>query len=651
MKAQSALLAVALAGGMISGACGAGAGSLSGTAGVSGNAGATGAGGSAGATCPNVTACGGALVGAWTVTSSCLTISGALDLSLVGAGCPSAPVTGSLTVTGTFTANADGTYNDDTITTGDEQFTLGPSCLVISSTPVTCDGAAGIIKNLGYSTLTCTPAAGGGCNCSGTARQTGGLGVLSVAPSTNSNYTTSGSVVTISNDGGDVRYSFCVSGNTLTVTPQITSPTMAGTIVLQKGDNPGTGGTGGAGAGGSGGTSGPGGAGGSGGAGGVTGSGGGGQGGSNGAGGSAGRGGAGGTGGRGGAAGSGGRGGAGGSAGSTGAGGTAGAAGSGSVVGPCDIYGRANNPCVAAHSTVRALLGAYSGKLYQVRNAAGATKDILTLTPGGAADGPSQDTFCAGTTCVITAVYDQSGKGNDLWYQGSTQVPGSTSSTPAKATTESLTLSGHKVYSLYINPNNSYWVDASKSGIPLGAQPEGMYMVTSGKHFNGGCCFDYGNSETDRKADGSGAMDAINFSSITAWGTGAGNGPWVMADLEYGVFAQNNTMKNQNDPTQTATYVTAVLKNNGTTEFALRGSDATSGNLGTYYKGALPGGWSPMKKQGAIILGSGGDCCKPGGGANLSAGTFYEGCIVIGYPSDATEDAVQANVVAAGYGK
>ena len=83
---------------------------------------------------------------------------------------------------------------------------------------------------------------------------------------------------------------------------------------------------------------------------------------------------------------------------------------------------------MAAHSTVRALFGAYGGKLYQVRNAAGTTKDILTLTPGGFADGASQDTFCMGTTCVITVVYDQSGKGNDLWYQGSTMVPGSTSS-------------------------------------------------------------------------------------------------------------------------------------------------------------------------------------------------------------------------------
>jgi hypothetical protein len=67
------------------------------------------------------------------------------------------------------------------------------------------------------------------------------------------------------------------------------------------------------------------------------------------------------------------------------------------------------------------------------------------------------------------------------------------------------------------------------------------------------------------------------------------------------------------------------------------------------WDGALPNGYNPMRKQGAIVLGSGGDCCKPGGGANLSAGTFYEGAIVSGFPSDATENAVQANIVAAGY--
>ncbi len=614
------------------GRAGSGVGGGAGTFAGAGNGGSLGAGGSPASggssgsvgSCDGATACGGDVVGTWTVMSSCLDVGGELDLSLFGAGCLSAPVTGSLQVTGTWTAKQDGSYLDETITSGSEQFTLAPSCLIISSAPVTCEGAANLLVNAGYSSLTCTDADGGGCNCSGTVHQNGGLGVVSFAPSTGGNYTTANNTITITGDSGDTKHSYCVSGNTMTWTPQSTKPTTSGTIVLAKVEVSGAGGAGGMGAGGMG-------AGGMG-AGGM------------GAGGM-------GAGGMGaGGMGAGGMGAGGMGAGAAGMAGMAGAAGGGSEE-PCDIYQAAGNPCVAAHSTTRALFGAYNGKLYQVRNSGGMTKDILTLAPGGIADGVSQDEFCSGTTCVITAVYDQSGNGNDLWYQGSTQVPGSPQSSPAKATTESLNVGGHKVYSLYINPGNSYWVDASTSGIATGNEPEGMYMVTSGKHYNSGCCFDYGNSETDRNADGAGTMDALNLSSITAWGTGAGSGPWVLADLEYGLFSQGSSGKNQNDPSQTSTYVTAVLKNNGTTEYSLRGGDAAAGALSTYYKGGLPGGWSPMKKQGAIVLGSGGDCCKPSGGANLSDGTFYEGCIVTGYPSDATEDKVQANVVAAGYGK
>ena len=49
-----------------------------------------------------------------------------------------------------------------------------------------------------------------------------------------------------------------------------------------------------------------------------------------------------------------------------------------------------------------------------------------------------------------------------------------------------------------------------------------------------------------------------------------------------------------------------------------------------------------------IVLGSGGDCCYSNN--SVSQGT-YEGAIVSGYPSDATDDAIQANIVNAGYGK
>jgi non-reducing end alpha-L-arabinofuranosidase len=319
--------------------------------------------------------------------------------------------------------------------------------------------------------------------------------------------------------------------------------------------------------------------------------------------------------------------------------------------GPCDIYASGGTPCVAAHSTVRALYGSYNGNLYQVRRSSdNTTRDVGVLAEGGVANAATQDSFCAGTSCVITVVYDQSGRGNDLWYQGSSQVPGSTQSRPANATSESLTVGGSKAYSLYINPGNSYWRDGHLTGVPTGSAPEGMYMVTSGTHVNNGCCFDYGNSETTRSADAAGAMDAINFSTQCWFGGCSGTGPWVQADLEWGLYPGGSQSWNPNQRAFPNRFVTATLKNNGTTRFAIKGSNAQSGNLFTLWDGALPPGYSPMKKQGAIILGSGGDCCKPGGGANLSAGTFYEGAMVSGYPSDATENAVQANIIAAGYG-
>ena len=78
------------------------------------------------------------------------------------------------------------------------------------------------------------------------------------------------------------------------------------------------------------------------------------------------------------------------------------------ATGPCDIYGSAGTPCVAAHSTTRALYGTYSGRLYQVRRGSdGALADIGTLAAGGFAPGPAQDAFCANSNCVMTQIYDQ----------------------------------------------------------------------------------------------------------------------------------------------------------------------------------------------------------------------------------------------------
>ena len=314
--------------------------------------------------------------------------------------------------------------------------------------------------------------------------------------------------------------------------------------------------------------------------------------------------------------------------------------------GPCDIYAAGGTPCVAAHSTTRALFAAYNGALYQVERSSDSTfKDIGVLTTGGVANAAAQDSFCAATTCTITRVYDQTGNGNTLVYQG----PGGTggADTAAIATSEAVSVGGQKAYALYINPGNSYFAYNSTGGVPTGSAPEGEYMVTSGTHVNNGCCFDYGNTETNHKAGGAGAMDAINFSTECWFGGCSGTGPWVQADLEAGLFSGGSTTWNSSQISETSHFVTAMLKNNGTTAMALKGANAASGSLGTFYSGALPSGYDPMVKQGAIILGSGGDCCQTN--TNKSEGTFYEGAMVKGYPSDATDAAVQSNIAAAGY--
>src|SRR6266702_4721127 len=86
---------------------------------------------------------------------------------------------------------------------------------------------------------------------------------------------------------------------------------------------------------------------------------------------------------------------------------------------PCDIYASGGTPCVAAHSTTRALYGSYNGPLYQVRRSSdNTTRDIGVLAAGGVANAATQDSFCAGTTCLITIIYDQTSRGNNL-----TQAP------------------------------------------------------------------------------------------------------------------------------------------------------------------------------------------------------------------------------------
>ncbi|MER6008342.1 arabinofuranosidase catalytic domain-containing protein, partial [Nonomuraea angiospora] len=207
---------------------------------------------------------------------------------------------------------------------------------------------------------------------------------------------------------------------------------------------------------------------------------------------------------------------------------------------PCDIYAAGGTPCVAAHSTTRALYASYNGSLYQVRRSSdNATQNIGVLSAGGSANASTQDSFCAGTTCLITVIYDQSGRGNHLTQAPPGGFPGPAPGgydNLANATAAPTTVNGHKAYGVYVAAGTGYR-NNNTNGVARGDQPEGMYAIFDGTHYNGGCCFDYGNAETNSRDNGNGTMEAIYFGNIKVWGYGTGNGPWVMADLENGLFS------------------------------------------------------------------------------------------------------------------
>ena len=324
--------------------------------------------------------------------------------------------------------------------------------------------------------------------------------------------------------------------------------------------------------------------------------------------------------------------------------------------GPCDIYAAAGDPCVAAHSTTRALYASYDGPLYQVvRQSDGKSKDIGVVQPAGAdaggyADAVAQDAFCANTVCWITKIYDQSGKHNDL-----TQAPRGGFSGPALggfnnvpvADMAPVTVMGQKVYGAFIEPGMGLRDDDPK-GTAVDDQAEGQYWVINGRHFNSGCCFDYGNAEIDSRDDDNGTMETAYFGDAPYWFHGSAPGPWIMTDQENNLVGCVNAdgSKQCNMPDIHWRFVTAMAKGEPH-HWTSMGGDAQRGELQVMFSGPrVNATYDPMRKQGAILLGNGGD------NSNSSQGTFYEGAVTAAgtFPTDDTDQQVQANIVAAGYG-
>jgi len=267
-----------------------------------------------------------------------------------------------------------------------------------------------------------------------------------------------------------------------------------------------------------------------------------------------------------------------------------------------------------------------------------------------------QDSFCEKDSCTVMRIYDQSPNKNHLDLgpaggAGKTPDNGVNASANPILIMNQATGKQQPVYGAMFDPGMGYRNDHTKN-IATGDEPECMYMVVAGAHYNAACCFDYGNAETDNNDDGKGTMEAVYWGTSKGWSYGAGAGPWVMADLENGLWAGSNGGANPGNTPIRTDFVTAMVKGDTKNHFALKHADATAAKtsaassqkqLKTLYDGKRPAKYEVMKKQGAIILGIGGDNSK------WAAGTFYEGVMTAGFTDDATDDQVQANIVAAGY--
>ena len=84
-------------------------------------------------------------------------------------------------------------------------------------------------------------------------------------------------------------------------------------------------------------------------------------------------------------------------------------------------------------------------------------------------------------------------------------------------------------------------------------------------------------------------MESIYFGSNIIWGKGAGVGPWVMADLEDGLFSGSERVNTGNTPL-TYDFIVAEVKG-GENGFAIKASDATQGKLQLMYDGPRPPGY------------------------------------------------------------
>ena len=326
----------------------------------------------------------------------------------------------------------------------------------------------------------------------------------------------------------------------------------------------------------------------------------------------------------------------------------------------CDIFSAGGTPCVAAFSLTRALFAAYDGPLYRVRNSAtGGESDVGVLATGGTADAAAQERFCGAALCIVQRIYDQSNSANHLGIEhGAPWLPPPRNSQDAgvNMTAESkVSLSGAPVYSAVFDSHcettrgncdglAAGYSNRTAEGTPVGEEPQTVYALYNGKHYNTGCCFEFGSAEKTPTQVG-GSMEAVYYGCNDTHPPlpACEKGPYAYSDLEH--MREMMTLPGFAPVRlQPVDFLFALVKGEpGRLSLAVADAQRDAAPR-TLYDGPYPANYT-SKKQGGIVLGVGGDNSPYG------AGTFFEGVIARGFSSGAVDAAVLADIVAAGYAR
>ena len=109
------------------------------------------------------------------------------------------------------------------------------------------------------------------------------------------------------------------------------------------------------------------------------------------------------------------------------------------------------------------------------------------------ADTAAVDSFCpASERCSIIRIYDQSHFANHLAPGFVGHMNPRNPLAPVNATTQAVQIGGQKVYAANFEEGAKMgYRNDSTRGVAKGDEPESIYMVVDGKHYNDKCCFEY----------------------------------------------------------------------------------------------------------------------------------------------------------------